>query len=60
MNTADLQTLIDLPGIGPALAARIIAYRDEKGPFATVDSLVDVQGIGPNNINEFRSLITAE
>jgi competence protein ComEA len=60
INTADLQSLIDLPGIGPALATRIIAYRDEKGPFATVEQLIDVPGIGPNNINEFRDKITAE
>jgi competence protein ComEA len=58
VNTAELQALIDLPGIGPALAARIIAYREQHGNFATVEQLVDVQGIGPNNMNEFRHLIT--
>ncbi len=58
INSADLQTLVDLPGIGRALATRIIAYRDQHGPFATVDDLVAIQGIGPNNINDFRELVT--
>jgi competence protein ComEA len=58
INTADLEALIALPGIGPALARRIVAYRKERGPFTSVDQLVDIQGIGPRNIDEFRHLIT--
>ncbi|NTW02037.1 MAG: ComEA family DNA-binding protein [Oscillochloris sp.] len=60
INTAELQTLIDLPGIGPALAARIIAYREQYGPFASIDQLMEVQGIGPSVLNEFRDFITVE
>ena len=59
INTAELQTLIDIPGIGRSRATRIVAYRDQHGPFATVDALVNVQGIGLDNINKFRHLITA-
>ncbi len=58
INTADLQALIDLPGINESLARRIISYREEKGPFTAVDQLIDISGIGPKNITIFRDLIT--
>lgn len=47
LNTADATTLETLPGIGPVLAERIVAWREENGPFASVDELGDVSGIGP-------------
>jgi competence protein ComEA len=47
LNVAGESDLEALPGIGPALAARIIAYRDENGPFASIDELADVSGITP-------------
>ena len=46
VNTADVDDLVRLNGIGPVLAARIIAYREDHGPFATLDDLARVQGIG--------------
>jgi competence protein ComEA len=58
INSADAEALIGLPGIGPALAQRIIEHRAANGPFASIDGLVDIRGIGPNNIDEFRHLIT--
>ncbi len=58
INTADAAQLDALPGIGPALAQRIIAYRQEHGPFASVDDLVKVPGIGPATLERLRPWIT--
>jgi competence protein ComEA len=46
LNTADQATLETLPGIGPALAGRIIAWRTEHGRFTSPEDLLDVSGIG--------------
>ncbi|MGO1838749.1 MAG: helix-hairpin-helix domain-containing protein [Candidatus Microbacterium stercoravium] len=58
VNTADAAALEELPGIGPALAARIIDWRDTEGPFATVDDLLAVSGIGPKVLESLRDLVT--
>jgi competence protein ComEA len=58
VNTADAAQLETLPGIGPVLAQQIIDYRTQNGPFATVDSLLDVSGIGPATLDEIRALVT--
>lgn len=57
INLAPAAELEKLPGIGPALAARIIAYREEHGPFESIDDLVRVSGIGPKTLDGFRDLI---
>lgn len=46
LNTADAAALDGLPGIGPALADRILSWREENGRFASVDDLLAVPGIG--------------
>lgn len=58
LNTADEATLDTLPGIGPALAARIVAWRTDNGPFASVDELDEVSGIGPAMLAKVRDLVT--
>jgi competence protein ComEA len=57
VNTAELETLQTLPGIGPALAARIVAYREEYGPFLAVEDLLQVPGIGPKRWGQIRPLV---
>ena len=54
LNQADATALDALPGVGPATAQRIVAWRDEHGPFASVDGLLDVPGIGEAKLAAMR------
>ena len=58
VNTATPTELEELPGIGPVLAEAIVSYREEHGPFTSVDQLEDVSGIGPVTLGEIRDLVT--
>lgn len=58
INTAPVEQLDELPGIGPALAAAIIESRQQEGPFATVDELERIPGISARMVDEMRALIT--
>ena len=58
INTADEATLETLNGVGPVLAASIIAYRTEHGPFTSIDQLDEVSGIGPATMEDLRSQVT--
>lgn len=58
LNRATADQLDSLPGVGPATAAAIVAYRDQHGPFASVDDLAQVRGIGPAKLEALRGLVT--
>jgi len=58
INTASLEELDSLPGIGPTTAQRIIDYRTTNGPFTEIDQIMDVSGIGPATYDEIKDLIT--
>lgn len=60
LNTADKAALMTLDGIGETLAARIIAYREARGGFQSVEELLQVEGIGEKRFAAIREHITVE
>jgi competence protein ComEA len=60
LNTATLAELDTLPGIGPAIAQRIIDYRAQNGDFKTIDDLKKVRGIGDALFNQIKDLIAVQ
>ena len=58
LNTATERQLERLPGIGPARAQAVIAYREQHGPFTAVAEITAVSGIGPGVFDNLRSLVT--
>lgn len=59
LNRATAAELESLPGVGPVLASRIVAYRDLHGPFTAVEDLLDVGGIGEAKLAAMRDAIAA-
>lgn len=57
LNTATVEQLDALPGVGPVTAAAIVAWRDANGSFAGVDQLGEVEGIGPARLEKLRGLV---
>src|SRR5579872_266685 len=57
LNSATAEQLDALPGIGPATAAKIVAFRQAHGPFHSVDELDAVPGIGPSRIDQLKGLV---
>jgi competence protein ComEA len=58
INTATLEELDALPGIGLTTAQKIIDYRTVNGPFATIEDIMNVSGIGPATFDDLKNLIT--
>lgn len=57
LNLATAPELEALNGIGPSLAQRIVEYRQQHGPFKTVDDLLAIVGIGPKSLEAFRDQV---
>lgn len=60
INTADVQELQTLHGIGEVLAQRIVARRESVGPYRSVDELLEVKGIGPAKLEGLRNQVVIE
>ena len=60
VNAADAAELCELPGVGERYAARIVAYREEHGPFEKAEDLAAVKGIGPGTVDKLRPYVTCE
>ena len=60
LNTADVEELDTLPGIGESLAGRIIAWREANGPFTSIEQIMEVSGIGEATFAELRDRVTVD
>lgn len=58
INTATVEGLSEVPGIGPKTAAKIIAYRKAHGPFKQIEDILNVPGIGPGKFEKMKSYLT--
>ncbi|HEU4942969.1 MAG TPA: ComEA family DNA-binding protein [Gaiellaceae bacterium] len=57
LNTATIEQLDALPGVGPVTAQKIVDYRDQHGAFSSVDDLDAIPGIGPARLEQLRELV---
>ncbi len=60
INTASKDELCALKGVGPAIAIRIIEYREKNGSFKTIEEITEVKGIGDGTFEKIKELIVVE
>jgi comEA protein len=60
INSAEIEEITLIPGIGPKIASRIKDYRDANGRFYTIESLLKVKGIGPAKLEKMKEYISIE
>ncbi|GAE90588.1 helix-hairpin-helix domain-containing protein [Acetivibrio straminisolvens] len=60
INTATVDQLDSLPGIGPSIAAKIVAYREQNGDFKAIEDIMNVSGIGQSKFNNIKDFITVK
>jgi competence protein ComEA len=60
INTASVEELDKLPGIGPTIAQRIVDYRTENGPFSVIEDILNVSGVGPSTFDNIKDFITTQ
>lgn len=58
LNTADSLGLQQLPGVGPAKAQAILTFREENGPFSSVDDLLQISGFGEKTVEKLRGMVS--
>ena len=58
LNSAQASELAALPEVGSALASRVVEYRERHGPFASVDDVTQVPGVGPKTLELLRPMLT--
>lgn len=60
INTASAEELTQLQGVGPKYAAKIVEYREQKGPFASPEDIMKIPGIGPATFEKNKELMVVE
>jgi comEA protein len=60
LNTASSDILQQVPGFGPVTAKKIVQYRDQNGPFQSVEDLIHIKGIGPKTIEKIKNYLTVK